>query len=57
MLPEDPVMLAGFVNMKLRDEDLSLDDFCDKYDVDKEDLCHKLAKAGFSFSAVSNSFR
>ncbi|MDE6786804.1 MAG: DUF4250 domain-containing protein, partial [Muribaculaceae bacterium] len=28
MIPKDPVMLMSFVNMKLRDEYRTLEDFC-----------------------------
>ena len=30
-LPKDPVMLLSFVNLKLRDEYPSLEDFCADY--------------------------
>ena len=45
-IPSDPIILLSFVNMKLRDEGLSLDDFCEK-----------LAAAGFRYDSSSNSFR
>ena len=32
-LPEEPVMLLSFVNMKLRDQYASLDDLCDDLNV------------------------
>ncbi len=32
-LPEDPVMLLSFVNMKLRDQYASLDELCDDLNV------------------------
>lgn len=57
MLPSDPVILAGYVNMKLRDEELTLDEFCEKYGISSEELCRRLSVAGFSYSKVSNSFR
>ena len=31
ILPKDPVMLMSFVNMKLRDEYRTLEDFCAVY--------------------------
>ena len=36
MLPEDPDMLASFLNMKLRDQYSSLDALCDDLELDKE---------------------
>lgn len=50
-LPEDPTMLFSVVNMKLRDKYASLDELCRKMDVDKDMLVHKLAVAGFEYSA------
>ena len=42
MLPEDPDMLASFLNMKLRDQYSSLDALCDDLELDKEALVEKL---------------
>ena len=55
-LPEDPTMLFSVVNMKLRDKYASLDELCRMMDVDKEMLVHKLAVAGFEYSAENNKF-
>ena len=35
-LPKDPVMLLSFVNLKLRDEYPSLEDFCADYNIKKK---------------------
>ena len=56
-LPKDPMMLFSVVNMKLRDEGLSLDNFCERYDTKRQELCEKLAAAGFRYDSSSNSFR
>ena len=55
-LPEDPMTLFSVVNMKLRDRYASLDELCNKMDVDKDMLVHKLAIAGFEYSAENNKF-
>lgn len=55
-LPEDPMMLFSVVNMKLRDRYASLDELCTKMDVNKDMLVHKLAIAGFEYSAENNKF-
>ena len=56
-IPSDPIILLSFVNMNLRDEGLSLDNFCERYDTKRQDLCEKLAAAGFRYDSSSNSFR
>ena len=44
-LPEDPVMLLSFVNMKLRDQYASLDE-----------LEEKLGEIGYFYNAKENRF-
>ena len=46
-LPEDPMMLFSFINMKLRDNYSSLDELCDDMHLQKEMLVQKLKSAGF----------
>ena len=41
-LPKDPVMLLSFVNMQLRDNYSSLDEFCKSFMVDKNAINDKL---------------
>lgn len=55
-LPNDPIMLFSVVNMKLRDIYDSLDALCDDMNVSKEQLCAKLAAAGFEYSEQYNKF-
>lgn len=55
-LPNDPMMLFSAVNMLLRDEYSSLDELCQREDVDKEDLLKKLAAVGFEYSKENNKF-
>ena len=57
MLPEDPIMLLSFVNMKLRDEFTDLDDMCDALDIDKEMLIEKLEKAGYRYDTENHCFK
>jgi len=49
-LPEDPMMLFSFINMKLRDNYSSLDELCDDMHLQKEMLVQKLKSAGFEYS-------
>lgn len=56
MLPSDPIILLSFVNTKLRDECKSLDDFCDKYEVDKASLVEKLSSVNYRYNPPTNQF-
>ena len=56
MLPNDPIMLLSFVNMKLRDQYASLDALCEDMDVDKAQIIAKLAEVGYEYSEERNQF-
>ena len=55
-LPEDPVMLLSFVNMKLRDQYASLDGLCDDLNVLSVELEEKLGEIGYFYNAKENRF-
>ena len=55
-LPEDPVMLLSFVNMKLRDQYASLDDLCDDLNVLSVELEEKLGEIGYFYNAKESGF-
>lgn len=55
-LPEEPVMLLSFVNMKLRDQYASLDDLCDDLNVLSVELEGKLGEIGYFYNAKENRF-
>lgn len=55
-LPKDPMILFGFVNMKLRDNYASLDDLCEDMDISKEDILEQLKSVGFEYSSEQNKF-
>ena len=57
MLPNDPVVLLSFVNMKLRDSYSSLEDLCEDIDVEPETVIKKLAEGGFKSNPESNQFK
>ena len=56
MLPQDPIILLSYVNTKLRDECKSLDDFCEKYEVDKASLISKLKAVNYTYNPARNQF-
>lgn len=57
MLPNDPVLLVGYLNLKLRDEFSSLDDLCETLDIDLDFIVKKLKEAGYEYREDSNQFR
>ena len=54
---KDPEILYSMVNMKLRDQYESLDDYCYDEDVDKEELESILNNAGYYYKEEINQFR
>ena len=57
MLPENPDMLASFVNTQLRDNFSNLEDFCEAFDADREELVAKLKKADYRYDEERNCFK
>ncbi len=55
-LPNDPFMLLSVINLKLRDFYSNLDELCDDMNIEKEELCRKLADSGFEYNEESNKF-
>ena len=55
-LPEDPMMLYSFINLKLRDFYPSLDALCEDLNVDKALLIDKLKSVGFEYNPDKNRF-
>ncbi len=56
MIPQDPMILFSYINMKLRDSYSSLDALCEDLDLSRGDLEARLASAGFEYNAQQNKF-
>ena len=56
MIPNDPVMLLSFLNLKLRDFYDSLDAFCEDLDVDRSEIEDKLAAINYTYNEGRNQF-
>ena len=56
VMPEDPVMLLSFVNMKLRDFYGSLDALGEECGVDMDGLVEKLKKIDYVYDEERNQF-
>ena len=55
-LPADDYILLSLVNTKLRDEYSSLQSLCGEEEVDRAELCSRLAAIGYSYDEARNSF-
>ena len=55
-IPKDPIILASFINTKLRDEFDSLDSACENLEINKQELIEKLESVGLCYSEENNSF-
>ena len=55
-LPEDPMMLYSFINMKLRDFYPSLDALCEDMNVEKEVIVRTLKRVGLEYNPERNRF-
>ena len=56
MIPQDPVLLLSYINLKLRDEFSSLDVLCDVLDVSKTEIVEKLKSINYEYSEEQNQF-
>lgn len=56
MIPNDPVMLLSFINLKLRDFYDSLDALCDDLDVDQSEIEAKLSAIHYTYNKERNQF-
>lgn len=56
MIPNDPVMLLSFVNLKLRDYYSSLEAMCEDMDIDQAQIVEKLAGIDYRYDASLNKF-
>ena len=56
MIPNDPVMLLSFLNLKLRDYYSSFDALCDDLDISKSEIEEKLKTIGYLYNPDRNQF-
>ncbi|MEY8322707.1 DUF4250 domain-containing protein [bacterium 1xD8-48] len=56
MMPEDPIILLSYVNLKLRDFYSSLEAMCEDLDVSKAVIEEKLNGIGYRYNAEKNQF-
>ncbi len=56
MIPQDPIMLLSFINLKLRDFYGTLESCCVDLDVNRAELEEKLAGIGYHYDKEKNRF-
>lgn len=56
MIPNDPVMLLSFINMKLRDTRKDLDSLCDLLEEDPNEIIQKLETIHYYYNQENNQF-
>ncbi len=56
MIPKDPVMLLSFMNMRLRDFGMDLDELCDDLDVERSEIESVLNKLDYHYNPECNQF-
>lgn len=55
-LPKDSMMLLSFVNTRLRDDGISLDDFASQFQVERSFIEEKLDKIGYTYNNELRKF-
>lgn len=55
-IPNDPMMLLSFLNMKLRDFYPNLDALCQDLELDKDAIVDKLAAIDYHYDETLNRF-
>lgn len=56
MIPNDPIMLLSYVNLKLRDYYSSLEAMCEDLDISAEETEAKLGSIGYYYDSQKNQF-
>ncbi len=56
MIPNEPVMLLSFINLKLRDYYKSLDALCEDLDINKQEVLSKLENIDYHYNNERNQF-
>ncbi|MDE6025277.1 MAG: DUF4250 domain-containing protein [Lachnospiraceae bacterium] len=55
-LPNDSMMLLSFVNTRMRDDGISLDELCVQFEADRAELEEKLGKIGYTYNDELHRF-
>lgn len=53
----NPYVLLSFINTHLRDDDVSLDELCERFNYKKEELLKILETIGYHYDEKNNQFK
>lgn len=56
-IPNDPFILLSYINTQLRDNYKTLDDLCDKLEIDESELRSKLKIIHYEYIPELNQFK
>lgn len=56
MVPQDPIMLLSFLNLKLRDYGKNLEEICDDLELSVSEVTEKLAALDYHYDEEKNQF-
>ena len=56
MVPQDPVMLLSFLNLKLRDFYGSLDALCEDLDLNREEILEQMKQIDYGYDEENHRF-
>lgn len=55
-MPKDPYILLSYINAKLRNEFKTLDDLCQSYPLNQEQIITTLSTIGYIYNNKQNQF-
>ncbi|MDF2802795.1 MAG: hypothetical protein K0S61_2698 [Anaerocolumna sp.] len=56
-IPKDPFILLSYINTQLRDYYKTLEDLCDRLDIEEEELKSKLSDIHYEYIPELNQFK
>lgn len=57
MIPNDPIMLLSFLNLKLRDQYKNLSLLCEDLQIDRSEIEEKMNRIQYQYDEKQNQFR
>lgn len=53
----DNNILLSLLNTAMRDKDMTVDELCEREDIDKNEIVERMASIGYSYDEATRSFR